>query len=75
MSKSLIDVEARLRFQFTKAEYDELMVQPRFARAAQFARTPESFERLLEAAEEILKTRKATQPAALQYRPSQQGHP
>jgi hypothetical protein len=74
MSNSLIDVEPRRRFQFTKAEYDELMAQPRFAQAAKSARTPESFERLLEAAEEILKTKKATNPAARQYRHSQQAH-
>ena len=71
MSTPLKKIEALLRDKFTNAEYEVLVVQPRFARAMKAAQTPGSFERLCEAGEEILKANKATNRAARQLRQGQ----
>ena len=57
-----------LHAKFTQAENDELEAQPRFRLAMKAAHTHESFERLCEAGEEILKAHKLAHPAARQFR-------
>jgi hypothetical protein len=72
VSTPMQKVESMLRAKFTKSEYEELTSQPRFSRAMTLTNTPEKFERLCEAGEEILKVKKSSHPAARQFRQSSQ---
>jgi len=68
MNTKLLSITSLLHARFTKAEVVELETQPRFVFAMKAAKTPKSFERLCEAAEELLKVTKTANPAARQFR-------
>lgn len=70
-----LQTRSLLCVRFTNAEIESLESQPRFVTAMKTTKTTESFERLCETAEELLKVKAHANPVARQFRQSYKQNP